>query len=69
MKNVKKAIDEFKRPINLEQLVADGFLIKKGNTFYSGEKPLAEFPEEAKRKIKMIYPKNNKRLVKVTFYK
>ena len=57
--------EEFKRPINFDDLVKSGALKKKGKTYYIGSKDL--LPKYVSKKIKSI--EKNRNGVKVTFYK
>lgn len=62
-KFVIKKMKEFTRPLNLEKLVQDGALAKKGNRYYI----LKNLPKHAKQRIKDFG--QTKEGSWVTFYK
>ncbi len=60
-----KLLKEFAEPINFDELVASGALIRKGKSYYLGDKDL--LPKNVSQKIKSIV--KNRNGIKVTFYK
>ena len=64
-KEIIKAAKAFSKPINFEKLISDGFLIKKGKSYYTTN--IKDLPEDIGKRIKEAVPTKNG--LRVTFYK